>query len=81
VYIPHPSGSVVIRDGWKLISYKNNARANGKHELYNLTKDPYETENVAQANASKLKELQSVLEDLRKDDITKLPEDLVGQKN
>lgn len=81
VYIPHPSGSVVIRDGWKLISYKNIAGNKAGIELYHLTKDPYETENVAQTQAARVKELQSVLEDLRKDDITKLPEDLVGQKN
>ena len=77
IYIPHPSGSVVNRAGWKLIEYKGKAKA----ELYHLEKDPYETSNLAVEMPDKLKELQAILQELKKDDVTKLPEDLLKEKN
>jgi len=77
IYIPHPSGSVVNRAGWKLIEYKGKA----KSELYHLEKDPYETSNLADKMPDKVKELQAILQELKKDDVTKLPEDLLKEKN
>jgi len=60
-----------------LIEYKGKA----KSELYHLEKDPYETSNLAVQMPDKLKELQAILQELKKDDVTKLPEDLLKEKN
>jgi arylsulfatase A-like enzyme len=79
IYIPHPSGAIVLRDGWKLIVCKSRAEspdAAPAVELFNVRTDPSERKNVATANPEKVNELQAVLEKLRKDDMTALPADL-----
>ncbi|MCX7009561.1 MAG: sulfatase-like hydrolase/transferase, partial [Kiritimatiellaeota bacterium] len=37
IYIPHPSGAIVLRDGWKLIARKTTKKNSGGVELYNVT--------------------------------------------
>ena len=73
VYIPHPSGAAVYRGDWKLIVRKGK---NARTELFNLANDPLETTNLADKEPARVKELQAILADLRRDDLTKLPEDL-----
>lgn len=78
IYIPHPSGSVLNRDGWKLIEYKAKNKA---PELYHLAKDPNETTNLGDTMKAKVSELQAILLELKKEDQTKLPADLENEKN
>jgi len=73
VYIPHPSGAAVYHGDWKLIARK---AKNAKTELFDLSRDPFETNNLAAVMPARLNELQGILTALRKDDVTKLPEDL-----
>lgn len=81
VYIPHPSGSVIIRDGWKLIRYKKDLKNRDAIELYHLANDPFEKQDLAASNPKKVRELELILDNLRKEDVIHLPKDLVGQKN
>lgn len=79
IYIPHPSGAIVLRDGWKLIVRKAGAKSPATApavELFNVQADPSETQDVATANPEKVNELQEVLQKLREDDVTTLPADL-----
>ena len=48
-------GTTVIQDNWKLISQ------DGLTEVYDLSKDPDEQENLASTNPEKLEELQGIL--------------------
>ena len=59
-----------IQDGWKLIlPHKENvttraakgARGNGAIELYHLTKDPFETKNLATENPLKIEQLKKLI--------------------
>jgi len=62
-----------VRSGdWKLIDYG----AAKPSELFDLAKDPYEKNNLAATETTKLNELEKLLAGLRKDDVTTLPEDL-----
>jgi arylsulfatase A-like enzyme len=73
VYVPHPSGAAVFHGDWKLIARK------AKHprtELFNLANDPLETTDLAAREPARVTELQTMLSNLRRDDVTKLPEDL-----
>ena len=70
VYIPHGSGAAVYHGDWKLIARKNQ---NAKPELFNLSTDPYEKTDLAAAEPARVKELQSILTGLGKDDLTTLP--------
>lgn len=72
IYIPHPSGATVLHGDWKLISYKGKKPA----ELYRITSDPYEKANMAEQEPARLAELQGILANLRRDDVTELPADL-----
>ena len=60
-----------IQDGWKLIlPHKENvttragkgARGTGEIELYHLAKDPFETKNLAKANAKKVSQLRELID-------------------
>lgn len=73
VYIPHGSGAAVYQGDWKLIARKNQ---NAKPELFNLKVDPYETHDLTAEEPARVKELQALLTNLRKDDLTTLPADL-----
>jgi arylsulfatase A-like enzyme len=73
VYIPHGSGVAVYHGDWKLIARRNQ---NAKPELFNLGADPFEKTDLAAAEPERVKELQAILAELRKDDLTTLPADL-----
>ncbi len=74
IYIAHPSGQAVLRDGWKLIAFKKN----GKRELYHLANDPYEKTDLADKEPARVEELAKILAEFRKGDRDDLPEDLKG---
>lgn len=74
IYIPHPSGSIVQRDGWKLIVRKPGKKQPGGVELFNLNTDPFEEHDLAAAEPARLKELQHLLDALRAGDLQEIPE-------
>lgn len=77
IYVPHPSGRVVIRDGWKLISY-NNER---KPLLFEIATDPSETTDRAADEPARLTEMLAQLAELKRVDVTEKPADLAGEKD
>ncbi len=80
IYIPHPAGSILIHDGWKLIDFKaTKAKPKAWKELYHVTEDPTETKDLAAEKPDKVTELFALLETLRKDDRKDLPADLKGE--
>jgi len=76
IYIPHSSGSVIVRDGWKLI-----ARKKGLPELFNLIDDPSEKIDQMESAPEQAAGLRFEMERLQKDDLTEVPADLVGIPN
>ena len=81
IYIPHPSGAIVLRDGWKLIARKGGnakkkkAATAGSVELYNVTTDPCEEHDLVASEPQRVKELQALLTELRRGDLDKMPPD------
>jgi arylsulfatase A-like enzyme len=56
----------IIRDGWKLILLNVSDKTKEKViELYNLTSDPYETENLATSYPDLVEELQKLMTKVR----------------
>jgi len=76
IYIPHPSGSVIVRDGWKLV-----ARKKGLPELFNLIDDPSEKIDQMESAPEQAAGLRLEMERLQKDHRTEVPADLVGIPN
>lgn len=72
IYIPMRGGAAVRHGDWKLISTKKDS----KQELFNLAADPYEKNDLAKTEPGKVKELEQLLADLRKNDNTTIPVDL-----
>jgi arylsulfatase A-like enzyme len=77
IYIPHPAGSILLRDGWKLIV----RRANPKIELFNVTRDPSEKSELSAQEPARLAELQKELTDIAAGDLKQIPADLEGIPN
>ncbi|MFA6563000.1 MAG: arylsulfatase [Verrucomicrobiia bacterium] len=75
IYIPHPSGAIVLRDGWKLIARKKTKKNKAGIELFNVTADPFEEKELAQAEPERVKALQAILADLRAGDLKEMPKD------
>lgn len=73
IYIPHPSGAIVLRDGWKLISRKAARKKGPSVELFNVIDDPFEKRDLARAEPQRVKELQALLAALQADDLKKIP--------
>lgn len=73
IYIPHPTGAIVLRDGWKLIARHAGKKKPASVELFHVATDPYEGTDLASAEAAKLRELQSILEQLRSGDLKQMP--------
>ncbi|QOV87690.1 sulfatase-like hydrolase/transferase [Humisphaera borealis] len=74
IYIPLGGGQVVLHDGWKLIA------RGAKSELFHVAVDIAEEKDLAETEPDRVKAMRSMLDDLRKDDLTKLPDDLKGIK-
>ncbi|WP_230779109.1 sulfatase family protein [Roseiconus lacunae] len=71
---PNKGPTLALRVGdWKVLSYADAKpkkhltyeKGPGKHELYNLSDDPSETNNLAKSKPEKLKELLSQLEEIQ----------------
>jgi arylsulfatase A-like enzyme len=86
LYWPY-AGSAALRQGdWKLIEALPPARRGDasepagerRHELFNLATDPGEKEDLAGREPERLARLRAALEDMRRGDLTELPEDLRG---
>ncbi len=73
IYIAHAQGQALLHGDWKVIRMKK-----GAPQLFDLSKDPYEKEDLAAAQADRLKEMLSLLDaQLAKDDPV-MPADLKG---
>ena len=75
IYIPSANSAAVLFGDWKLIA----AGKGPKRELFNLSTDPFENDDVAKSHPEKVRELDAMLADLRREDVTTLARDLVGQ--
>lgn len=73
---PNKGPTLALRVGdWKVLSYDNAKpkkhltyeKKAGKYELYDLSKDPSEKNNLAKQNPKKLKEMLAQLEKIKKD--------------
>lgn len=73
IYVPLPDSAAVLEGEWKLISRKN-----GKSELFHITVDPYEKEDMAGSEQERVKALENRLAELRSEDMTGMPDDLKG---
>jgi len=67
------TGNAIRNGDWKLFITKS-----GKGELFNLAEDPYEKNDRAAAEPQRVEALRAQMQELRKDDVTKLPADLEG---
>ncbi|MFC4995189.1 sulfatase family protein [Rubritalea tangerina] len=66
-YMLEEAGILALRHGdWKYIQPRKNKKGPGKPQLYDLSKDPGESKNIATDNPDKVKELQEILEQLKK---------------
>jgi arylsulfatase A-like enzyme len=73
IYIATPSASSLRLGDWKLISKKK-----GKPELFNITVDPYENEDLASKESDKVADLTKLLATEQSRDNPVMPEDLKG---
>jgi len=73
IYIPHYQRSAVFYGDWKLIAPHTNPQ--GKAELFNLTKDPFEQDECSARFPEKLKEMRERFLELRKGDLLEAPAD------
>jgi len=71
IYVPHYQRSAVFHGDWKLIA--PHANPQGKAELFDLAKDPYEQDECSARFPEKLKEMRQRFADLRKDDLLEVP--------
>jgi arylsulfatase A-like enzyme len=80
IYIPHPGGQALLDGDWKLIVHagKNASRAT---ELYHITEDPYEEHDLSAQEPARVQQLQAKLAEIRRDDLTEIPEDLKDVPN
>ncbi|MFA5191285.1 MAG: hypothetical protein WC740_11190 [Verrucomicrobiia bacterium] len=65
----------LVRDGWKLIVRKATKKNKAGIELFNVTADPFEEKDLAQAEPERVKQLQAILADLRAGDLKEIPRD------
>lgn len=73
IYIATPGASSLRLGDWKLI-----ARKQGKQELFNITADPYEKNDLAAKEPEKLAELTKLVAAEQSRDNSVLPPDLKG---
>jgi arylsulfatase A-like enzyme len=68
IYIPMQGGAAVFEGEWKLI-----VRNKGKAELFHITADPFEKNDLAATEPNRVKALEAKLAELRRDDLTTSP--------
>ena len=73
IYIPLPKSAAVLHGEWKLIE-----REKGKSELFHIAADPCEKNDLAGERPEQVKRLQDILAELRRGDMTRMPNDLAG---
>jgi len=78
IYIPQGARRAILYDDWKLIENDAKADQPAKVELFHLKADPYEETDLAKQEPERVKRLQTMLAELRTDDLTTLPKDLEG---
>jgi len=78
IYVPMENASAVLEGEWKLISHKASKKSEAKAELFHITVDPYEKEDLAKAEPERVKALEARLAELRRGDLDKVPDDLKG---
>ena len=71
IYIPLGKAAALLEGDWKLIE-----REKGKTELFRITADPLEKNDLAAAEPAQVQQMRDRLTALRRDDETRLPEDL-----
>jgi arylsulfatase A-like enzyme len=79
IYIPLRKSWAVLRGDWKIIVYENGNKVldeKDRAELFNVTDDPSETQDLAQTEPDRVAEMRRLLAELRKGDLDVLPEDL-----
>jgi len=77
IYIPLNYGAAVLDGDWKLIVYEKGKRERGKaEELFHITADPYEKNDLAAAEPDRVQALRAKLVELRRDDLKEPPADL-----
>lgn len=73
IYIATKRGHAIRHGDWKLIQ-----PTRGAPELFDVASDPYEKNDLGQAEPERVAELQKLLATQRARDVTELPADLVG---
>ena len=84
IYIPLPKSWAVLRDGWKLIVFDRGTPGrddSDELQLYNVDRDPSETQDLASSEPQRLAEMKALLAELRKGDNDVLPADLRNVKD
>jgi arylsulfatase A-like enzyme len=84
IYIPLPKAWAVLRGGWKLIVRDEGPKGlddGDPAELFNVSADPSESQELAVREPARAAELRRILADLRRGDLDELPADLVGAPN
>jgi arylsulfatase A-like enzyme len=68
IYIPMQGGATVLDGEWKLV-----VRKKGAAELFHITADPFEKNDLAATEPNRVKALEAKLAELRRDDLTTSP--------
>lgn len=79
IYVPLRDAWAVLRDGWKLIVRDEGTKGLDDAdpvELFNVERDPSETEDLAARDPKRVAELRGILVELRRGDVDTLPADL-----
>ncbi len=80
IYVPMTDGAAVFDGEWKLIAHAaaGKGKSRGPAELFHITEDPYEKNDLATAEPGRVKALEAKLAELRRGDLVDLPADLKG---
>ena len=76
IYIASQNGRALIAEDWKIIDMNNKPP-----ELYDLARDPYEKDNLADREPARLEKLRRLLEAQTSLDNPSVPADLAGRKH
>jgi arylsulfatase A-like enzyme len=74
IYIPMTNGPAVLDGDWKLIVREKKTRDKEQVvELFHITQDPYEKNDLAPLKPDRVRAIQAKLAELRRGDLTELP--------